>query len=61
MIKPINMNEHKEHAADLTVSIDEYDAKKLTAYARRENICPAVFLRDVIAAGIKSYEMYGVI
>lgn len=61
MIKPINMNEHKESAADLTVSIDEYDAKKLTAYARRENICPAVFLRDVIAAGIKSYEMYGVI
>lgn len=61
MIKPINMNEHKEPAADLTVSIDEYEVKKLTAYARRENMCPAVFLRDVIAAGIKSYEMYGVI
>lgn len=59
MIRPINMNEHKNSAADLTLCIDELDAKKLAAYAGRENICPEVFLRDVIAAGIKSYEIYG--
>ena len=59
MIRPINMN--STEVATITFYLNKLDAKKLTAYARRENICPAVFLRDVIAAGIKSYEMYGVI
>ena len=57
MIRPINMN--STEAANITLYLNKLDVKKLTAYARRENICPAVFLRDVIAAGIKSYEIYG--
>ena len=57
MIRPINMN--STEAANITIYLNKLDVKKLTAYARRENICPAVFLRDVIAAGIKSYEIYG--
>lgn len=60
-LRPINMNEYRTAAEDISLHLENDSMKKLAVYAGRENMCPEVFLRDVIAAGIRSYEVYGVI
>ena len=46
---------------DILLNITDDEFEKVAAYSHLEHVAPEVFWRRVVKAGIKAYEIYGVL
>ena len=51
----------EENPANLLLNLTNDEFEKVAVYSRIEHMAPEVFWRKIVMAGIKSYEVYGVL